>query len=120
MSADVDDSSRAELKSLSPKIESFSNGFGRKGKTLVYCCENRPRLKTMSEHFRNQLNNAAQSRGVQPVYSDSFTGTNHAPIWTSTVSMNGMQYGAGTGTSKGAARENAAREALQTLSRSRG
>ncbi|THV01471.1 hypothetical protein K435DRAFT_793281 [Dendrothele bispora CBS 962.96] len=100
MLVDVDDSSRSELKSLLPKIESF-------------IFQQSPRLKIMT-HFVNQLNNVAQSnRWQQPVYSDTFTGPNHSPIWTSTVHISEVQNGQGSGPNRGAARENAARQALQ-------
>ncbi|THU91573.1 hypothetical protein K435DRAFT_863304 [Dendrothele bispora CBS 962.96] len=62
----------------------------------------------------------AQSRGLTPVYADSFSGPQHAPTWTSTVSINNQQYGTGQGTSRGAARENAARQALQVIAASNG
>ncbi|THU80879.1 hypothetical protein K435DRAFT_873924 [Dendrothele bispora CBS 962.96] len=61
----------------------------------------------------------AQSRGITPVYVDSSSGPPHALTWSSTVYINNQQYGVGTGASRGAARESAARQALQVISNSR-
>ncbi|THU91571.1 hypothetical protein K435DRAFT_863301 [Dendrothele bispora CBS 962.96] len=62
----------------------------------------------------------AQSLGGTPVYVDASSGPQHAPTWTSTVYINNQQYGFGSGASRGAARENAARQALQAISAGNG
>ncbi|THU90621.1 hypothetical protein K435DRAFT_968584 [Dendrothele bispora CBS 962.96] len=67
------------------------------------------------EHCRNQLNNFGSAHKVKPVYFDTFCGPQHASTWETAVFINGQQYGAGLGASKGQARENAARIALQVI-----
>ncbi|KAI0692968.1 hypothetical protein BC835DRAFT_1416237 [Cytidiella melzeri] len=48
-------------------------------------------------------------------WSDSKSGPDHAPVWTSICKLDGVEVGRGTGPLKHAARDAAARQALQTL-----
>jgi len=63
-------------------------------------------------HWDDQLNNYAAGRGVGLRYEDSQTGPLSNPTWTSIAFLNGYQYGTGTGSTKGSAREGAAYQTL--------
>ncbi|KIK70486.1 hypothetical protein GYMLUDRAFT_32508 [Collybiopsis luxurians FD-317 M1] len=69
----------------------------------------------MSDHPRTRLNNWAAQTGKTVVYEDQFAGTQHAPVWTSKVYVNGQLWGRGQGGRKDEARENAARQALTSV-----
>ncbi|KAF9469725.1 hypothetical protein BDZ94DRAFT_1303399 [Collybia nuda] len=67
-------------------------------------------------NYRNQLNTITAQRKQRPVYNDIQAGSQHDPVWTSTVSWGGMEYGRGSGKTKNESREAAACAALQLLS----
>ncbi|KAJ6541931.1 hypothetical protein B0H19DRAFT_1239636 [Mycena capillaripes] len=67
------------------------------------------------EHFRTGLNNAAQGWGQRVQYADSQNGPLNNPTWTSVVYLNQVEHGRGAGSTRGSARERAARQALITL-----
>ncbi|KAJ3571569.1 hypothetical protein NP233_g3680 [Leucocoprinus birnbaumii] len=48
-------------------------------------------------------------------YVESYVGPEHAPTWTVKCNVKGEQKGVGTGTSKGKAREEASRNALEAM-----
>lgn len=65
-----------------------------------------------------QLNNWLQEHG-RPTsslsYEMSFTGPRHNREWTAVATLNGVEHGRGTGPNQDAAKEAAAKEALQAL-----
>ncbi|KAK7017300.1 hypothetical protein R3P38DRAFT_1321274 [Favolaschia claudopus] len=65
--------------------------------------------------FRGTLNNVAQQYGYTVAYEDTSTGPLYNIIWNSKVSINGAEYGRGTGPNRGAAKESAAKRALVAL-----
>ncbi|KAJ7027269.1 hypothetical protein C8F04DRAFT_1122926 [Mycena alexandri] len=69
------------------------------------------------DYNRTELNNIGQRRGVVIEYSDSQTGRLMAATWTSVVYLNRREYGRGTGSTKGTARERAAAQALGLIAR---
>ncbi|THV00936.1 hypothetical protein K435DRAFT_837053, partial [Dendrothele bispora CBS 962.96] len=52
-------------------------------------------IKASGSQYRYQLYNISESLRVCPVYADSSSGPQYAPIWTSTVYINNRQYGTG-------------------------
>ncbi|KAJ6486203.1 hypothetical protein C8R47DRAFT_1129435 [Mycena vitilis] len=66
-------------------------------------------------HYRNALNNAGQAWGKLIEYVDSQTGPLNAAQWTSIAYVDRIEYGRGSGSTKGSARERAARKALVAL-----
>ncbi|OSX67184.1 hypothetical protein POSPLADRAFT_1042444 [Postia placenta MAD-698-R-SB12] len=69
-----------------------------------------------SNHYRMQLNNYLQSRReLELDWRMSHEGPNHAPIWTAKAYIGEREYGAGRGTSQGAAKEAAAKVVLDNL-----
>ncbi|KAI0361112.1 hypothetical protein OH77DRAFT_1516127 [Trametes cingulata] len=71
----------------------------------------------MSEHWRMDLNNYVQINNLGPYvqWTQHQTGPRNAPTWTATVIFNGVEYGRGSATNLGAAREIAAEQALRAL-----
>ncbi|KNZ80928.1 hypothetical protein J132_03628 [Termitomyces sp. J132] len=69
------------------------------------------------KHYRMELNNMAAARGLGHVQyeREGFTGSQHKPRWFSTAYVGGMKCGQGYGNSKGVAREQAAKQALEYL-----
>ncbi|KAG6811636.1 hypothetical protein H0H92_006506 [Tricholoma furcatifolium] len=69
------------------------------------------------EHYRMELNNMANARGLLPVTyeNEQPSGPQNKPMWSSTVYVAGINGGTGYGNSKGAAREQAARRAIDYL-----
>ncbi|KZT08620.1 uncharacterized protein LAESUDRAFT_811235 [Laetiporus sulphureus 93-53] len=70
-----------------------------------------------SETGTVDLNNYLQSKELlsQLSWEESFTGPRHAPEWTSVCKLSGAVIGRGTGSSKHAARDMAAKAALEHL-----
>ncbi|KAJ7446511.1 hypothetical protein B0H11DRAFT_2085064 [Mycena galericulata] len=61
------------------------------------------------------LNEAAQRNGISVTYSADHTGPAHAPTWSVTCLIKGIEKGRGSGSSQKAAKETAARQALQAM-----
>ncbi|KAJ6601391.1 hypothetical protein DFH09DRAFT_1127657 [Mycena vulgaris] len=70
-----------------------------------------------TDHSRTELNNVAARRGQTLVYADSSIGPLDRPQWTSIVYLNGYEYGRGSSSTKGEAREGAAHQALALIAR---
>ncbi|KAJ7038438.1 hypothetical protein C8F04DRAFT_1089199 [Mycena alexandri] len=75
-----------------------------------------PRVRPV-DYNRTELNNIGQRRGVVIEYSDSRTGPLVSSTWTAVVYLNRWEYGQGTGSTKGSARERAAAQALGLIAR---
>ena len=64
---------------------------------------------------KSRLQEALARSGLVPAYSSQGEGPDHAPVFFATVSAGGRVLGSGTGTSKKAAEQAAARQALDLL-----
>ncbi|KIY46338.1 hypothetical protein FISHEDRAFT_75772 [Fistulina hepatica ATCC 64428] len=62
--------------------------------------------------YRNQLNTVLQRRRLKVVWTDTSTGPQDRPTWTSTAWINGYEYGIGQGSTKSESREAAAKATL--------
>ncbi|KAJ7651476.1 hypothetical protein DFH06DRAFT_1187036 [Mycena polygramma] len=71
--------------------------------------------QTPPNHYRTTLNNVGQAWGRLIEYADSQTGPLNAAQWTSIAYVDRIEYGRGSGSTKGSARERAARKALVAL-----
>jgi len=72
----------------------------------------------MSEHWRTTLNNWLQSRygtTVHLTWECTYSGPAHAVYWTAVAYFNDIEYGRAGGSSRGAAAEEAARQAVVAL-----
>ncbi|KZT21391.1 hypothetical protein NEOLEDRAFT_1099326 [Neolentinus lepideus HHB14362 ss-1] len=69
------------------------------------------------EHARMRLNNVLQGplRDRRLTWEDYSEGPPHNVTWTSIAYLNNIEWGRGTGPSRGAAKENAARAVLDAL-----
>ncbi|KDQ52887.1 hypothetical protein JAAARDRAFT_197951 [Jaapia argillacea MUCL 33604] len=72
-----------------------------------------PRAPTNRTLLNNVLQDRGQSNDVS--WEDVVAGPQHQPMWTSKVFVKGLEYGEGTGGTKGEAREDAAGAALVSL-----
>ncbi|KAJ7103383.1 hypothetical protein B0H15DRAFT_812091 [Mycena belliarum] len=61
------------------------------------------------------MNEKAMTRGVSVTYPAQSTGPSHAPTWTVSCCIQGIEKGRGTGSSQKKAKEEAARQAYQAL-----
>ncbi|KAJ7508661.1 hypothetical protein B0H11DRAFT_1966124 [Mycena galericulata] len=69
----------------------------------------------MSEHCRTELNNLAAQLGRSVEYADTASGPLHDQQWTSVVYVNRYEFGRGYAKTKGAAREAAAKQAVDLI-----
>jgi len=74
-----------------------------------------PPHNTVSGNVLSTLNEAAMRRGFSVGYPAEQTGPAHAPTWSVKCTINGVAKGTGSGKSQKAAKEQAAREALQAM-----
>ncbi|KAI0639875.1 hypothetical protein C8Q77DRAFT_1152810 [Trametes polyzona] len=65
--------------------------------------------------WRMELNNFAQRHHLVPEWHEVCFGPGNAPTWTASVFFNGVEYGRGSATNLGAAKEIAAEQAMRTL-----
>ncbi|KAI0369341.1 hypothetical protein BV20DRAFT_1053378 [Pilatotrama ljubarskyi] len=72
----------------------------------------------MSEHWRMALNDYIQKNnlGAHVQWTQTQAGPQNALSWTACVFFRGVEYGRGSATTLGAARELAAEQALRALS----
>ncbi|KAJ7727834.1 hypothetical protein DFH07DRAFT_851555 [Mycena maculata] len=68
-----------------------------------------------SGNILSVINEAAMKRGVSVTYPAEQTGPPHAPTWTVTCVVGGIEKGRGSGKGTKAAKEAAARQAMQNL-----
>ncbi|KAJ7020888.1 hypothetical protein C8F04DRAFT_276900 [Mycena alexandri] len=71
----------------------------------------------LGDKNRTELNHIGFRRGAVVEYIDSHTGPLDSPTWTSVIYLNRYEYGRGTGSTKGSARERAAGQALALIAR---
>ena len=65
--------------------------------------------------YKSRLQEELAQRGAHPEYCTSAQGPDHCKVFTSVVSFDGEEQGSGTGSSKRASQQEAARAALKTL-----
>lgn len=70
--------------------------------------------------YKTRLQELTARDGLRPVYRVDGTGPDHDRWFSAVVSVNGADYGAGEGRSKKEAEQDAAREALEELTRESG
>nr|GAT61341.1 predicted protein [Mycena chlorophos] len=68
-----------------------------------------------TQHPRNELNNYAQRRGYTMTWDEHASGPRENETWTCTVYISGQVYGRGIASTKNAAKDAAARQALQYI-----